>query len=59
MNRLDLIANERHQAAAYFREAKRRRAKNPALADQLDSWAQASLARAERMRVGPLWGKSE
>lgn len=59
MNRLDLIANERHQAAAYFREAKRRRAKNPALADQLESWAQASMARAETMRCGPLWERGE
>lgn len=57
MNRQDLIANETHAAATYRREAKRRRAKNPPLADQLDRWADASLSRAETLRVGPLFDK--
>lgn len=30
-----------------------------ALADQLDAWAAASMARAELMRVGPLFGAKE
>jgi hypothetical protein len=59
MRRDDMIANEAHQAALYRREAKRRRSKNPALADQLDAWADASLARSEQMRVGPLFGSRE
>jgi len=59
MTRHDMIANETHQAALYRREAKKRRAKNPALADQLDAWAIASMARAEQMRVGPLFGAKE
>jgi len=59
VNRRDLIANEIHRAATYEREAKSRRAKNPALADQLLTWAQASRARAEHMRSGPLFGGKE
>lgn len=59
MTRQDMISNEAHQAALYRREAKKRRAKNPALADQLDAWAAASMARAEKMRVGPLFGSKE
>lgn len=59
MNRRDLIANEIHQAATYEREAKSRRSKNPALADQLMSWADASRRRADHMRAGPLFGGKE
>lgn len=59
MNRADLIAMEIAAAAAYEREAKRRRHKNPALAAELLNWAQASRARAERMRCGPLFGGKE
>lgn len=59
MTRQDMISNEAHQAALYRREAKKRRAKNAALADQLDAWAAASMARAELMRVGPLFGAKE
>jgi hypothetical protein len=57
MTRRDLIANEIHAAATYEREAKSRRAKNPALADQLMAWSRASRIRAEAMRSGPLFGK--
>lgn len=59
MKRVDLIAFERFVAATYQREAKSRRSRYPALADQLDAWAAASLARAERMRIGPLFGAKE
>jgi len=59
VRRDDMISNERHQADLYRREAKRRRRKNPALADQLDAWADASMGRAEQMRVGPLFGSRE
>ncbi len=55
----DLFRNERHQAAAYRREAKRRAAKNPALAERLNEWAEASDRRAECMRAGPLFGGPE
>ena len=57
MTRRDLIAFEIWLATTYRREAKSRRPKNPALADELDQWAAASTARAERMRCGPLFGK--
>lgn len=59
MNRRDLIENELHQARAYRREAKMRRAKYPAAADQLETWAAASEARAETLRCGPLWARTE
>jgi hypothetical protein len=56
MTRRDLIAEEHAMAARYEREAKRRRAKNSALADQLMSWADASRRRADTMKHGPLFG---
>ena len=59
MTRQDMIAAERTIAANYRREAKRRRRKNPALAAELERWADASSARAERMRSGPLFGGKE
>jgi hypothetical protein len=59
MTRRDLIANEIHQAVTYEREAKSRRTKNPALADQMVAWADASRKRAEQMRCGPLFGGRE
>lgn len=59
MNRRDLIASEMHQAETYRREAKRRRRKYPAIADQLEAWADASTARAETLRCGPLWARAE
>ena len=59
MNKFDLIQNELHAARTYRREAKRRRAKYPAAADLLDRWADASTARAETLRSGPLWERSE
>ena len=59
MRRADLIANERHIAATYRREAANRRGKNPALSARLDEWAEASDRRAEEMRCGPLFGGEE
>jgi len=59
MRRVDLIANEMHQAATYRREASCRRSKNPALAARLIEWATASEKRAEEMRCGPLFGGEE
>ena len=59
MTRHDMIARERETAATYRREAKRRRRKNAALADELERWADASDSRAERMRSGPVFGGKE
>jgi hypothetical protein len=59
MTRQDMIANERHQAALYRREAQRREAKNFYLAQTLRQWAAASERRAEELRVGPLFGGRE
>lgn len=59
MNRADLSSNELHQAAAYRREATKRKSKNPALAARLLDWAEASARRAEEMRCGPLFGGAE
>lgn len=59
MNRRDLIEAELHSARTYRREAKKRRAKYPAAADQLETWAAASEARAETLRCGPLWARAE
>lgn len=59
MTRRDLIAHEQFVAATYRREAKSRRSKNPALAAQLEAWADASTRRAESMRVGPLFKGSD
>ena len=58
MNRQDLIANERHAAATYRREAAKRSA-NPRLAARLIAWAEASERRAEELRFGPLFGGVE
>lgn len=59
MRRVDLIAQERHLAETYRREATNRRGKNPALAARLLEWADASSRRAEEMRCGPLFGPAE
>jgi len=58
MTRQDLIAFERHVAATYRREAKKR-TKNPALVEQLNAWAEASDRRVECMRSGPLFRGSD
>jgi hypothetical protein len=55
MNRRDLVAFENFNAALYRREADARRKRYPAIAAQLDHWATASEARAESIRVGPLF----
>lgn len=59
MRRVDLIANERHIAETYRREAANRRSRNPQLAERLIEWAEASERRAEEMRCGPLFGGDE
>lgn len=56
MRRSDLIANERHQAATYRREASSRRSKNPTLAARLIEWAEASEKRAAEMKFGVFGG---
>lgn len=58
MNRHDMIAAEKAQAANYRREAGRR-SKNPTLAARLVEWAEASDRRAAEMIHGPLFGGSE
>lgn len=59
MRRADLIANERHIAATYRREAANRKGKAPAQAARLLEWAAASDRRAEELRCGPLFGGEE
>jgi hypothetical protein len=56
MTRRDLVSFKSWLAATYRREAKARRTKNPRLAAELEVWANASEARAEKMRSGPLFG---
>jgi hypothetical protein len=58
MTRHDLIAFETHQAATYRREAKKR-GRNPKLAARLNELADASAARAEEFRSGPLFRGKE
>jgi hypothetical protein len=59
VRRVDLIAFEKHVAETYRREASNRRGKNPALAAQLDGWAEASERRIEALRCGPLFVGAE
>jgi len=59
VRRVDLIAQEKHAAETYRREASARRSKNPALAARLMEWAEASTRRAEELRCGPLFGGDE
>lgn len=58
MTRADMIAFEAHIAATYRREAKKR-GKNPQLQARLLELAQASEARAEEFRSGPLFRGAE
>lgn len=53
-----MIANERHQAATYRREAGKR-SKSPAVKARLLEWAAASEKRASELRFGPLFGGEE
>jgi hypothetical protein len=55
LNRFDLIQFETMAADLYRREAKRRAKRYPAAAEQLTRWADASAARAEAIRSGPLF----
>lgn len=59
MRRVDLIAQEKHQAATYRREATNRQGKAPEQAARLREWAAASDRRAEELRCGPLFGAGE
>ena len=58
MTRADLIGFETFIAATYRREA-RKRARYPALAARLNELADASIARAEEFRSGPLFRGKE
>lgn len=55
MNRKDLIAFEQHYASMLRREAKARAKRYPAVAERLNRWADAAIARAEEVRCGPLF----
>jgi hypothetical protein len=55
MNRRDLVANEKHYASTLRREAASRRKRYPAVAEQLDRWAEAADRRVEAIRCGPLF----
>ena len=55
MNRKDLVALELHYAGMLRREAKSRAKHYPAIADQLNKWADAAVSRAETVRCGPLF----
>jgi hypothetical protein len=58
MTQPDLVAFETFIATTYRREAKKRR-RNPKLAARLNELADASAARAEEFRSGPLFRGKE
>ena len=58
MTRSDLVAFEAFIATTYRREA-RKRGRYPALAARLNELADASTARAEEFRSGPLFRGKE
>ncbi|KQS55922.1 hypothetical protein ASG17_07680 [Brevundimonas sp. Leaf363] len=55
MNRRDLLDLELNYARMVRREAKSRAKRYPAVAEQLNRWADAAQARAEAIRCGPLF----
>ena len=55
MNRKDLLDLELNYARMVRREAKSRAKRYPAVAEQLNRWADAAQARAEAIRCGPLF----
>lgn len=55
MNRADLLAFEAFYGARLRSEAKKRAKRYPVVAEQLNRWAEASDARAEAIRCGPLF----
>ena len=59
MTRQDILAFERFYAATLRREARSRRKRYPAVAEQLERWASAADARAEAIRCGPLFAGEE
>lgn len=55
MTRRDLVAFEQFYAATLRREAKSRRSRYPAVAAQMEKWAEAADRRVEFIRCGPLF----
>ena len=55
MNRADILNFERFYGSQLRAEAKRRAKRYPVIAEQLERWAEASDARAEAVRSGPLF----
>lgn len=55
MNRRDLVSFEQFYAATLRREVKARAKRYPAVAAQLNRWADAAIDRAETVRCGPLF----
>lgn len=55
MNRRDLLDLELNYARMLRREAKARSKRYPAIAEQLNRWADGAAARAEAIRSGPLF----
>lgn len=56
MTRRDLLSFEQFYAATLRREAKSRRGRYPAVAAQLERWAEAADRRAALIKFGPLFG---
>lgn len=59
MKKSDLIELERYLARTYRREAASRRSRNPALAEQLQAWSEASENRAVALETGPLFAEAQ
>lgn len=57
MNRADLISFEAFYSATLRREARKRAKRYPAVAEQLNRWADASDLRAAAIRCGPLFDR--
>lgn len=55
MNRRDLLDLEQNYARMLRREAKARAKRYPAIAEQLNRWAEAAERRAEAIKTGPLF----
>lgn len=57
MNRQDLIHHETMGRDMYRREARRRAKRYPAVAEQLNRWADAAEARIQAIKCGPLFDR--
>lgn len=55
MNRRDLVAFETFYRETLRREARAREKRYPAVAEQLNRWADAADKRIEAVRAGPLF----